>query len=102
MARLTPSNYLHAAIAAIITLTCALITGIAWPGALAAIALFAGREHAQADDRMCAELGKSVSWRALRVFTSWRWWDWDSVFDFVAPTVAALITAIVWYYWRAL
>lgn len=88
----------HAAVALVLQLITWRLTGDAWLGAALAVALFAGREHAQAEHRHIQRTGGTRAATALPWLGALRpaVWRVGDVLDLLVPAVAvtALAAAI--------
>lgn len=92
------SHLTHAIVAMIVQLSVALITGDWLAGATAGVALFIGREHAQAEHRYIAANGGKRYETPLPAEVGALLpasWSRDSVLDWVAPAVVVVATAIM-------
>jgi hypothetical protein len=70
--------------------------GYWWVGAALAIGFFAGREHAQAEERYIKANGgvrANAKWPEFGALQP-KLWNIDSVLDFVAPAVCVVLIAI--------
>ncbi len=85
------SHLEHALYALGMQLIVAFATGSLWMGAIFASAFFLGREHAQAESRyLRASTGRK--WPELHALHP-RWWNIDSVLDWVVPVVVVAAIA---------
>jgi hypothetical protein len=91
---LTPVE--HAIVAAAVQAGWGLATGDWWAGAAIGIALFLGREHAQAEDRYIDANGGSRYDTPMPAEIGClhpRYWDIGSVLDIAAPAAACIAIA---------
>lgn len=78
------THFEHIAYALIFQIAIVFITGNWWVGAAFGAAFFLGREHAQAERRSGDEFHALLP----------KYWNLDSVLDFVAPAVAVVGVAM--------
>jgi hypothetical protein len=87
---------LHALVALALQAAIGLTTGMWWVGAVLAVGLFAGREHAQAEYRWIERYGLG-----LRANMPWhggfqpRVWHVKAMFDLIAPIAATTTLALL-------
>ena len=85
---MNPSHIEHIVVAVLVQIMTAAITGNWWIGAALGAGIFLGREHAQAELRVMASGLKRDDTFIELVCLHPRWWDRDSVLDWLAPLVA--------------
>lgn len=93
---LTPLE--HAVIAVVIQAGWAFAAGDWWAGAAIGIAVFAGREHAQAEYRYIrAHGGNRYATPRLPEIACLhpRWWSLGSVLDVIVPALACVVLAAI-------
>lgn len=76
-----------------------LLTGDWWAGAALGAGFFLGREHSQAEERYIAAHGGKRYETPMRaewaVLVERRWWDIDSLLDWVMPAIAVVAVALI-------
>lgn len=82
----------HVLIALVLQVVLALATDNWWLGAAFAIGFFLGREHTQAETKARKE---GARYPEIAVLYSPRYWTLDAVMDFVSPTVAVVVIALM-------
>lgn len=86
------TNFEHAVYALLMQLPFALL-GHWWVGAFVAISFFIGREHAQAQGRGTNKLSDLAAFDV-------RGWSLDARLDLAFPTIACLVVAVCWHFFR--
>lgn len=84
------TNFEHLGVALAFQAIIAAVTGDWWLGALFAIGIFGGREHAQREYHI-GDPSKLIGYEALDF---WRW-KLDAQLDFLFPAVGVTIVAMV-------
>lgn len=96
------SNLEHTVIALVMQAVIGLLTGNWWTGAAFGAAFFMGREHAQAEERYISANGghrystpKAPEWAVFNL----KYWNTDSLLDWIVPSVSVTFVAIISNYW---
>ena len=87
------TNLMHGLYGLIIQGILYAITQDAFMGAVAATALFFGREQAQQQYKIAKATGKSVASMSWKDGSDMTKWNQDAVLDFIVPTIATFAVA---------
>ena len=87
------TNFIHGLYALFIQGAFYIVTQDAFMGAVAATALFFGREQAQQQYKIAKATGKSVASMSWKDGSDMTKWNQDAVLDLVVPTIATFAVA---------